>query len=349
MKKIKILTLLAAVFFVFISFEKVVAQDEIYTVLEGQLSGDESKQIEKAKESIKKAQEILKGVAAEDAKTEKFFKKNKAKKAEKKSAPAKKIRINAAAEYQKGYEMVYKIFDAKLKACNYAFDEDAQLASSLKAQGDDNFKSADAKLKAYKSASEKDLQKTEYAKLKTDLTASTNLRVAGLRNLGDAYTICLSQTDKKKKLEADELKAWQTAIKANTEEGYNDYISKNPRGKYVNDAQNKITDLQEAKKRASEDASKMTTSPYGLLYKIQIAASQLQLTHEQQAKLYPTTSEIEERFADSFYKYAVGNYSTYAEAKAALKSYNIRGSFVIVFKDGNQIKIKEAQKIEKQK
>jgi len=350
MKAYKLFVSFLVVMLFLTGIEKIYAQEEVFSALDGQLTADETKQFTKAKDLVKKAQDMQKQIAEQDKKTEKFFTKNKQKKGERKSADAKKLRIDAAKYFQQAYDIVNSVYQARMKSCNFIYSEDEQMAANLKTQSEESFKNAEAKLKPYKTMAANNLKKVEYAKLKNDLALSTSLRVDALKDQSDAILLCLSQSDKKKKNEATEMKSWQNATKENSINAYSSYLDGFPNGKYASEAREKIKELNDiAQKNAEAEKERLKKNDKGLVYKVQIAAAKVQLNQKDLLKIFPNQSEVNMRQADGYYKYSVGSFKTYAEAKKYQKNLRIRGSFVTSFNEGNQINIKQAKQLETKK
>ncbi len=77
--------------------------------------------------------------------------------------------------------------------------------------------------------------------------------------------------------------------------------------------------------------------PDRIHYKVQIAADVTPLTLEfLQKKVYNTTEVINNEYTDGTYRYLVGRYDTYEEAKAAKIRMKVKGAFVVKYKNGKR-------------
>lgn len=78
-------------------------------------------------------------------------------------------------------------------------------------------------------------------------------------------------------------------------------------------------------------------------YKVQIAADTAPLNLEFiKANVYDTDEVINNEYTEGTYRYLVGRYNTYEEAKSAKDRMNVKGAFVVKYKNGKrQIDINE--------
>lgn len=92
-------------------------------------------------------------------------------------------------------------------------------------------------------------------------------------------------------------------------------------------------------------AKKTQTVPAvsGVVFRIQlIAIKKGPLSTSDQSKLYTGPHQVMERQEDGMYKYTIGEFSTFREAKAFLKSLNKKDTFIVSFRDGKRIPLDEA-------
>jgi hypothetical protein len=81
----------------------------------------------------------------------------------------------------------------------------------------------------------------------------------------------------------------------------------------------------------------------GFIYKVQIAACRVPLNEEILAGIYHGPEKPLESFDDDeWYKYQIGSYNTFAEAKAICESTEIKGAFVVAYLNGRRINNNEA-------
>ncbi len=82
-----------------------------------------------------------------------------------------------------------------------------------------------------------------------------------------------------------------------------------------------------------------------IVYKVQIAADNKELTLAQLRKIYPTTEGLNNELEDGVYKYSIGFFNTYEEAAKARDEIAAKGVttgvFVIAYKNGKKVDVSE--------
>jgi hypothetical protein len=322
------------------------AQDEtdIFSVMNDKLTEDELEIITDAQSNITKAEEYIANAETEEDDLSKYFsssKKNKKKKGEKKSVEAKQYRIKAATYYDKAYEAIYNLYNSKLEVAEYSFTEDATMAQGLIDDANTSFADGQRVLKTYKAYKEDDLKKTvEYSTLKSDLKSMVTTEEDALKMLADAIVIWLGQDEKKSKLDLEDEKAWKVALSLNTIPAYKSYLASYQEGIHAEEAAKKIEELQEAILAANKASTNVT-------YKVQILADKKSWTAVNiKAKIYKGTETYTEKYTEGYYKYWIGDFKTYAEAKALKTKCGVKGAFVVCFLAGSQVDILKALEAE---
>ncbi len=94
---------------------------------------------------------------------------------------------------------------------------------------------------------------------------------------------------------------------------------------------------QESKKKIDDD----------IIFYIQIAADKKPLSNYKLLNLYKGTMQIKISYEDGWYKYMVGDFSTYYEAAEFKRSLNIFGSFIVPYQSGERISLSDAFKYTK--
>jgi hypothetical protein len=79
-----------------------------------------------------------------------------------------------------------------------------------------------------------------------------------------------------------------------------------------------------------------------ITFRVQIAASMMELSSKGINKIYCTDANVYLYREDGWYKYAIGNFKNYRDAEELRKSANIGGSFIVAFRNGKRINLKEA-------
>ena len=95
-----------------------------------------------------------------------------------------------------------------------------------------------------------------------------------------------------------------------------------------------------------EEPVESTASGMGrTVYKVQIAASRIELPIDKIHEIFkPKPGEIiNNELEDGWYKYAVGTFTTYADAQAYRESINVPGSFIIAYQEDEKIVLPEIQ------
>ncbi len=77
----------------------------------------------------------------------------------------------------------------------------------------------------------------------------------------------------------------------------------------------------------------------GFIYRVQIVACRIQVDSKSLKNIYRGGMKIIELNEDNWYKYAIGEYKTYAEARHLRDALKIPGAFVIAYLNGKRIQI----------
>jgi hypothetical protein len=77
----------------------------------------------------------------------------------------------------------------------------------------------------------------------------------------------------------------------------------------------------------------------GFLYRIQVAASRVPLSETVLKGIYPGQEKIIETSEDNWYKYTIGEFNTYSQARQLRDNTNVPGVFVVAYLNGKRIKI----------
>lgn len=104
-----------------------------------------------------------------------------------------------------------------------------------------------------------------------------------------------------------------------------------------------VTKKPEISKKEKEVVSTPKSTSSGVEFRIQIAASRKELT----TKTFNGLQNVESLFIDGYYKYYYGNSSNLSDIKKSLPEVRSKGykdAWVVAFKNGKRISIKEAMK-----
>lgn len=78
-----------------------------------------------------------------------------------------------------------------------------------------------------------------------------------------------------------------------------------------------------------------------IYYQVQIAAHTQPLAMDYLKNIYIGAIKINEIHEDEWYKYTLGRYKTFEEAAKLLRSINVPKAFVVAYKNGKRVKLKE--------
>jgi hypothetical protein len=308
--------------------------------------GDEDLQtMEKVKAELTDAVTRMSAIQKEEPSLQKYFQKKNTNKAEKKSVPLKQKWIGAYTIYLNANNSVYDMYNSWLNEAKYYDENTRQQVTQLSSQAEvDRSKSNDL-FGGYRKSSESDLKKNvKYNKMKVDLNQASKLSTEALNLMVEALQLVFAQEELMSK---DEV-TWKKALADDTFDGYVGYIKDFPTGKHVDEAKLKIKEYKERIARENELREKANSE---LFYKVQIVAVSKQLSVHKQKRLYSKTNEIEVYLdpLDNLYKYYVGKFAKYDDAKAFEAKLKIKDAFVIGYKNGQRIDILDAIALEKSK
>ncbi len=316
------------------------AQSLTYSSAENLLSSEQKSVLDKAEKFISKANANISKAEAIEKKYSKKKKKKKKKKYEKKTWEAKKFRILAEKSFLKAYQDAYSTYSELIAGATYFDDNDKLKTQRLSDEAASLLQEANDKMLPFnkKVSKKSDLKKLSSSKLNSAISDARGKKESAFSKLKTALDVVISQQAKKEETEKDE-RAWTSAKNINTITSYQDYVKNFPFGKYANEARQIIAKLK---------AELANSAKSNYLFKVQIAASEVDLPDYELASRYPDVSEIEKEYSDGFYKYRVKSFSVYSKA-AAFRDELIRttvpDAFIVVFdKSGTQIEVTEEMK-----
>jgi hypothetical protein len=108
--------------------------------------------------------------------------------------------------------------------------------------------------------------------------------------------------------------------------------------------QKKPVELTETKVPVTKETIESTSEPIakGFLFKVQVAASRISLNESLLNGIYQGSEKITETLEDDWYKYTIGSYNTYKQARQLRDNTNVPGVFVVAYLNGKRIKITPA-------
>ena len=75
----------------------------------------------------------------------------------------------------------------------------------------------------------------------------------------------------------------------------------------------------------------------GVKFKVQIAADRIQLDNNRLEEIYSGVKKIETNKGDGWYRYSIGTCPTYFHAKQLRRKTDVRGAFVVAYKNGERL------------
>ncbi len=324
--------------FVLLSFWAYGQSVDIFDVIPDPTSTQKST-ISRAQKNIQRGDKMMDLARKGYEKYSKLFqskKKGKRKKAEKKTVDAKKDLLSAANFYDNGYTDLYETYKDFFGTLQFETAEFESKANNLVAEAEKNYKNGHAILEKNKNYSDKELKKTvKFKQLQNSVSKGSSQEKSAVQMLAKAIKLYYSEKEEiKRRTEADN-NAWADAVAQNTISAYQNYLNKFPNGLHAEEARQRIQEI-EAEIEQQEALNKTSN----LIYRVQILADKRPWTDSEiKAKIYNTSEPIYEVFYNGWYKYAIGEFHTYAEAKAFRDQIRKRrkGAFVIAFKDGEYI------------
>lgn len=315
------------------------------------LTDSEKDKIEDAKKDIVRADRMTANANNDYQKYKNLLtsdKKSKQKKGEKKTVQSKRNLLTAGTYFSKGYEALYNLYSEKLSTIIFKFPEDQQSADEYKTKADKLFADGSSMLSKHGSYSDKDLKKSvQFKTLQTDIITGSQLEKESVQNLAKALELYDLQEKKQDDLNQKDNEAWQNAVMENSITGFETYIDNYPNGLHIYEAEQKIQELEE-KIRIAETQQ---NNPE-LIYHIQILADTKQWSDQKiKSKIYYTNEKISENYIDGWYKYWIGSYDSYDEAKEAVKKVKIKrkSAFVVGTVNGELVEILDALNVEENK
>ena len=237
--------------------------------------------------------------------------------------------------------MVYDVYGEKVAASVFLYDDDETRVNNMQQDASDDYNSGKRKLKPYKKVSKKDLKKSiKHSKLTSDLSTSFDLKMASINKLIEGYAVYLEQ-EIKRQLEEEEKRVWQNSLSENSIVAFQNYLSEYPSGKHVSEAINNISSLEETARKTKENEERMR-SMANLKFHVQLAASKKPLSKWKIKRFYKGSKKIVTKHYDVWYKYSIGEFKTYEEAKAFIKTIKVRGAFVVAYQNDKKIDIQDA-------
>lgn len=141
---------------------------------------------------------------------------------------------------------------------------------------------------------------------------------------------------------------WNNSINNAIEEELVAYLSNKP----TEENQNvkiivRIKDSLDIKTVVVYDTVRIEPDKGLFTYKIQIAASKKEMSKNELRRIYPQDYMIEMEKEGPWYKYSVGSFTDYREAQNFKINTGVHDAFIVAWKDGKKVPIKEAVLVNK--
>lgn len=82
-----------------------------------------------------------------------------------------------------------------------------------------------------------------------------------------------------------------------------------------------------------------------IIFKVQIAAHTIPIDKKDLRNIYNGKYDVNEIQESGWYKYQIGNYLTFNEAKKVLEEVNVPRAFIVAYQDGEKISVNKAKEI----
>ncbi len=315
-------------------------KQEMMEEIKDQLSATEASEVTQAEEQVEKAKTLLEQVSSKQAQADKLRAvakslgkgdaKKKIKQAETIEAPLAAQKISAYNIYEKGNATIYGIFSNNIKELSSLSSSETQdEANSLTSKATDAWAKAATALKSVptgKNADQKSIAKTKQDANQNQLQA-IDYQI-------EAYKLLL---------ELDAQPSQNTNIPAAA-------VVQNDTPIQSEDPAQTSTPQQSTSSPFNEDSFddgnnfefvKATNTTERIIYKVQIAADEIPLSIARLRQICPTDDVINNEFKNGVYRYTIGYYMNYDEAKEVaidLQKRGVTGAFVVAYRNGVRIK-----------
>ncbi len=153
---------------------------------------------------------------------------------------------------------------------------------------------------------------------------------------GKYVNLAKQEMEKLQEMQA-ENRAWHLATQRNTISSYQVYLNDFPAGRYVNQAKAAIENLRKRREQSNQ-----------IVFKVQVLAlSETPISENKLQQILQTSHSIEKEEAGGWYKYSIGSFSSYNEAKDYKLNLSVDDAFVVAYKNGVRISIEEAIELTK--
>ena len=346
----------------FLSLSFIVTAQEADIYLNRGFSSEDRTLISKAKRDIQRADRMMQYAQKSYNQYKELLessKKSKRKKGEKKTLSGKKYLQQAAIYYDKGYQQLFEVYYNYVGNLKFDFPENQTKAMDLRTQAESEFNQGQRLLRSVRNYQEKELRRNvEFKKFMETVNSGIEKELGAVKKLVEAINLYNQEAQQREILKQQEEQAWQNAVLQNTIEAYQSYLNRFPEGSHVTEARSKIDELKKAKEQDSTQTLLTGNNNPDLIYRIQVCASPKPVSANFIRAKYYTQYGLDGRpvytaRVDGYYKYYVGHYTTYEQAKAEKQKIKAKmkssNPFVVGFYKGQPLKdIKKAISIEKQ-
>src|ERR1035437_6796178 len=128
-------------------------------------------------------------------------------------------------------------------------------------------------------------------------------------------------------------------------ENYESQIFTFEAGKYtqnqliVVNLNNENKPAEEEKIIVTDENNKLIEDPKNVIYKVQILACRIPVSDAEEKRKYKGNLKINNFYEDKWYKYYIGEYSSYTEARNCVYSSNVFDAFIIAYMDQKKVHI----------
>ena len=319
--------------------------DAMMDQISEQLSATDASEMNQALQQIEKAKALLEQVSSKQAQADKLRAeaksaskgdaKKKIKQAETIEQPLYAQKVNAYNVYEKGNTTLYGIFANNIKelaSIGRGTEDDASDLSSFAADSWDKAAKALKTVPTGKKADQKAV-----AKIKEDVNKN---QLKAIQYQIEAYKLLLALDNGSNATAATNTRPQTDDVVdnaffnnlANTEDEDDEPAMTTPQGG---------TSSTETMDDEGFSFVQGTNTADRIIYKVQIAADAIPLTIAKLRQICPTDDIINNEQLNGIYRYTIGYYTSYEEAKSMaikLRGKGVAGAFVVAYKNGVRIK-----------
>lgn len=326
-----------------------------------QLPSSEASEVTQALQQVEKAKALLEQVAAKQSQADKLraeaksLSKGDAKKKNKQAQtieePLYAQKVNAFNMYEKANTTMYGVFASNIKELASIGGGSEADANDMVTFAADSWGKADKALKTVPKGKKPDQKLV--ASIKQEVN---NHQLKALYYQGEAYSFLLALTGGNNsnvvtnnnsnpvaQNDADDVlnNAFFNNLSQESDDDDDDYSAPSQQGNTPSQQGNKTAVNSETMDDEGFNFVQSNTNADRVIYKVQIAADATPLSIARLRQICPTGDIINNEQQNGIYRYTIGYYTNYDDAKKqaiTLRGKGVDGAFVVAYKNGVRIK-----------